>query len=737
MITHKKKEETTLVDAIETLSNIADLQFDREVGIVQPHDLVINNKKFAYRTLHWLHEEKANETIEMVKETFKDILRYLTDFYTEKYAEMNHPQYVEGLKTIMVLVGEAGRKLDKYISLFYSQEHNMKELKEYKLLQEFYLKHIAKKIDEGKISQWILTLAQKRIARGVGTKGKRPLLTKHVYIDLEGVKKDNEYELFFLRKEDGTRFFSPQLIRNIELVSDFGNFLRKENEDDPLRDIANWQDEVASANAENIRRSMRNHIEKFYKTMGPSETKENRLVDLMNKAMIALMMADHVTEAHKGVKKNWGYFRDFQLFLRRSLQSTEYQKFMVHINQPAKQMNLVISLIHFICLALYTQLYGYHEISNRIHELIHKATEGLSHDHKEAFKDTDKLWAKLSGNYAAVSKLLKTHASGPLNKILTVLEEGECHEFDPILQGNLPSRLYSLYCQDNRVLFARWPSPTYQEFIHKAAMNEEFKAFLYGCSHEHIIKKVLLFNFQDRTTWREQARCKIIEDIPNYDSFSKHIEVATLDRDTEFYHQLGSYAQNNHADVFIKNLKEQVGSEDEGYLFPAAVKKELKNFIPEVIKVIHHLFFSNKNILLRENRLNFIEIFSLFLQLKMIDSLEPDIVGFSCKDGLDTTSAVAAELFVFLKLLNQEHLSENDQHHLDFLLYGPCLITRERLMTPDKFNRFVSVIKAIESARDQIGKEHFGKLIQEALSSFYKAPLLKGKIAVEDNKDIF
>jgi hypothetical protein len=744
MTNNRKKDEMslTLVDAIETLSNIADLQYDGEIGISQLHDLVLNDKELSYRTVHWFREEGADATVNMVKETFRVILNYLKDFYKRKYPQITKNKSVENLKTIMVLVGEAARKLDQYASLFkkQSQGHSVSDLKEYKELQEFYLSHVAKKIDEGTISKWILALSRKGAPdKSTSLKGKRPIFTKHVFIDLESVKKDSEYELFFMKKEDGSRFFSPRLIRNIKLVSDFGSFLGKEKEGDPLQEVRDWQDEAACANAKDIMRSMRSQIEKYYKTVAPSEAREHELIDFVNKALIALMMAVHpVHDAYGGFKNCWNYFHDFQVFLRRALQSTEYQKLMAYSTNPSsKQMNYATHLIHFICLAIYTQLNGYQTLSGKIHELIHKATENLSSDHKEAFKDENQLWVKLAGNYAAVSKLLKIHASGPLNKILTMLEEGECHEFDPVLQENLPSQLFSLYFQGNRVQFARWPAPAYQEFIHKAVVNDEFKAFLQGCAHEHIINKVLLFNFQDRTIWKEQARSKILEDLPNHESFTRHIEVVTLDKDTEFYHQLGPYAKNNHADVFIKQLKAQIESEENGYAFPLSVRKELQKFIPETIEAVHRIFFSNKNILMRENRLDFIEIFYLFLQLKIIEYLKPDIVGFSCKDGLDTTCAAGAELFTLLKFLNQEHLSENDQDHLDLMLYGPCLITRERAMMPEKFNRMVNAIKAIESARDQIGKMAFAEMIQEIFGYFYKTPILKGKVVVQSSKDIF
>lgn len=743
MNTHDKKDgmTLTLVEAVETLSHIAELQFDREIGIAHQHDLILHDKPLTYHTIHWFHHQGADVTVSIVKETFRVILNYLQNFYKNNYSHISDTQTVEGIKTIMVLVGEAAKKLDKYTTLFYkTRGQSVTDLKEYKQLQELYLNRIAKKIDEGTIGKWILALARKNAtSKGAQLGGAKSRHTKHVFMDLESVKKDTEYELFFLRKEDGTRFFSPRLIRNIKLVSNFGSYIGEEKEENPLLSVEEWQDKAALTCAKNMIRATRGYIEKFYKVA--MQSKDRELSEILNKALIALMMAGnerHLSQRPES-KSCRRYFHDFQVFLRCCLRSSDYQRLMAYppdkSNKPA---HAVLNLIHFINMALYTQLTGYQEFLNVIHQLIHQATEKLSADHKEAAKSAKQLWIKLAGDYAAMTKLFKRHTSGPLNKILALLEEGDCHQFDPILQDNLPSQLYTLYVQENRFQFARWPSPTYQEFIHKAVVNEEFKAFLHACAHEHIVNKVLIFNFQDRITWKEHFRCMAIEDLPNHESFTKHIEVVSLAKDTEFYYQLAPYNHENHADAFIRNFKEQFGDENCGFLIPKELKKELmQHFIPEALEAIHRIFFSGKNILLREHRLDFIEIFYLFLQLKIIECLKPDMIGFSCKDGLDIASTAGAELFAFLKLLNQERLSENDLEHLDLMLYGPCLISRERLMIPDRFNRMLNSIKRIEQVREQFGQTGFIKIIQEAFGRLYKTPIIKGKVVVQSNKDVF
>ncbi len=741
MADHEKKEAGTLtiVEAVETLSNIADLAYEGNIGIAQQHDVVVQDNPLSYRTVHWLHRDDSDITIDMVKDIFKVILSYLRNFYKDDYSQIKDAHTVEGIKTIMVLVGEAAKKLDKYTHLFQdARTKSVTELKEYKKLQEFYLSRIDRKIDEGTLGKWIMALSQKT---GID-KAKKPSLigrkgnqSKHIFVDLESVKKDTEYELFFLRKEDGSRFFSPRLIRNIKLISDFGDFFGEEKREDPLLNAGLWQDRVANLCAKNMIRATHRYIERFYREA--INAKDRELVEKLNKSLMALMLAanPHNLSHNLPLKNCRDYFHDFQLFLRACLHTSDYQHLIAYPPPKANKLAwCLLNTMHVICMALYTQLSSVHDLFSMIHGLIQKAHQ--EQNSGEGSKETNFLSAQLEGDYKSLNKMLKLHPNGPLNKILNSLETGNYSAFDPLIQENLPSQLFTLYAQESKYLFARWPSPTHQEFIHKAVVTDEFKGFLRGCLHEHTLQKCLIFNLQDRSTWKDHVRCTAIEELANNETFDRHVEVVTLAKDSEFYHQLAPYNQENHANVFMQVFKEQLADENCGFLFPESIKKPLMNhFVDEAMHAVHRIFFSGKNVLSREQRMNFIEIFYLFLELKIVDLLKPDVIGFCCKDGIDVGVATSAELFVFLKFLNQERLSEMDREHLDLMLYGNSLLFRERTMLPERFNRMVSTLATIESAREHFGQANFVKIINEAFGRFYKTPILHGKVIVQNHID--
>lgn len=723
----------SIVEAVETLSSIADLEFDREVGIAQKHEAVLGNEKIAYKTVHWLHRDDASSTVNLVRETFRVILHYLKQFYKKDYGHVTDQKTIDGIKTIMVLVGEAAKKLDNYTKIFH-QKQRVTDFKEYKQLQEFYRTKIARQLDEDVLSKWVLGLALAKTAHdpaliAVSKKTDRIGDTKHVFVDLETVKKDTEYELFFIRKEDGSRFFSPRLLRNIKLVCDFGSYFGERKELDPLEHVKEWMDRVLHGCGKELLKALGPRLDRFFRET--RKAKEHDLIEALNKALLALLMSSHANNLlrHNPTKSCTEYFEDFQGFLRDAMQTRTYQKWIAY---PPKESNQaafeLIDIIQTLCRSLYSNLHGLEDVKGVVQGLIQQASSLHSRDHVGESKGLDKIWKGITEDYAAMAKLLKHHPNGPLLKVMEILDENSLHVFDSIRQHNLPNHLYDLYVSDHRFAFLRIPAPIFQEFINKASVTEEFKAFMRACSEGAIDRKHLLINLQDRTSWREHIRSKSLEDLQDQPSMNA-LAVVTLATDTDFYQQLTPYHQVHHAHEFMAQFKELLLDENAGYFFPASInRKELAKFITDAFKAIHRLFFSSKNVLSRESRLDFIEIFYMLLQLKIIEWLQPDSISLTCKDSIDSGEASSAELFAFIKLINAQKWSDADKEQLNFMIYAPALLIRERVMISERFNRMISALKAVENAKDEIGPVDFPRLVQENLSGLFSTPILQAQI---------
>lgn len=728
-MTNREKSENihpTVTEAVETLSSIAEMDFDREIAlatneieeIILPLDTA---PEVPLKTIQWLYEQPPEDRIEIIKEVFKVILNYLKSFYKKQFRYLPNQKDSEGVKAIMVLVGEAAKKLDKHKEFFENCKlKTITELSEYKKLQEFYLSRIARKIDEGTLSKWILGLSRRLIE----TQEKIPSIatTKHVFVDLDSVKKDIEYELFFIRKEDGSRFFSPQIIRNIKLVCDFGERLSEIELDDPLENVKLWRNWIVSQCAKDILHASQPEIRKYYQETANIEEEDFR--KCLGKAVMALMLCSnpHNDGRDPLLKSNLDYFVDFQEFIRKALQTRDYQKLIAYPTKMTKQSQCLVNLLHSLCQSYFIAINGYRvllpNILNKLQEARKEAKGNKNH------KQGNELSELLSQDYHLLSKLMKRHASGPLVKVLDILEEGNYHAFDPFILGNIPNQLFSLEAFGRNIPIIRMPCPIHQEFIHKASITEEFKAFLRSFGKE---KKFLYINFQDRTSWKDHSRCTALEDLQKHLDFSNQLIVVTMTKETEFYHQEAPYNKENQASNFIKAFKKQLEDESCGYYFPDAIRKKLfPHFINKLLNQIHHTFFKGRNVLPLERRKDFIEIAYLFIELKIIEIVQPNALTLSCKDGVDQSPVSNALMYVFLNWI-QNKWNAQDQEKLDLMLFSPAIVIRERILLNDKFDRFISVLKEIELIRNEQGNEKFSKLILDAFSPLYETDILESE----------
>ncbi|PJD94708.1 MAG: hypothetical protein CK425_10720 [Parachlamydia sp.] len=720
----------SIIEAVEALSHIADLEIDKGIGITQQHDLVFQNLPISYRTVHWLHPDNAETTISLVKDIFKVVLNYLHNFYKTQYRYITDENAVEEIKSIMVLVGEAAKKLDKYTSIFNRKvKSSVTDTKEYKELEDFYLTHIARKIDSGVLGKWILGIAKKHLLKETKPAGDKQLekKAKYIFVDLESVKKDTEYELFFLRKEDGSRFFNSRLIRNVKLLCDFGGFFGESSENDLLADMRFHYDLHVHGAARNILRVFGSRIDQFYKEC--RDQPHNELINSLQKAFMALMICGHDGHLLRNspTKSCIGYFQDFQGYLQEALQTREYQKLVAYPEEADATGSLLLETTQFLCKALYVQIKSLQGFMSSLKNLIREARELHL---KDPTNHIDLLWKRLASDHAALTKIFKTHKHGPLIQVLESLESDGAHEFDPFHQGNIPDQLYTLFLQNTRCTNIRFPTPTHQELINKASIGEEFKAFLrsYKQAENELLPQRghLLFNLQDKTSWKEHARASVIEDLQKHSDFSSVLTVVTLPKDTEFYHQLAPYHHDNHASAFLAHFKEHLQDASTGYYFPEALHEKLfSGFTDQLLETIHRLFFSNKNVLSRESRLDFIEIFHLFLELKILDILKPQTFSFTCKDGLDSGAAENAKLFALMKLLTEPQLTEAEYDYLNLLMHGPVILIRERHLLFERFSRLNSVIRLVETLKSELGHENFVQIMRQAFGPFFDSPILE------------
>lgn len=725
---NKEKIKTlSLIEAVETLSNIADLKLDKEAAVTEKHALLFDDQKIAYRTIHWLKDSEKNKTLKMIKEIFRVILSHLKNAWEAQFLLVTPTDKIESIKTIMILVGEAAKKLDRYTELFNSaQEKSVTELKEYIELKRFYRSKVAHVVDTGTLSKWLFGLAKGFIGKqAVKLKGKEASLAHHVFIDLEQIKKDTAYELLFIRKEDGSRFFNPRLIRNMKLVIDFGGALQGFDED-RIQHLRNWMDRIAHGASRSILKSMGSRLDHFYKEVSKHRTKN--LPGLLSSAIMALFLASSPENLQTRIKVKTclDYLLDFETYLHEALSSPEYQKMVAYPPKGNNHLATVLyDTVHALSRAFFIHFDGYHEISPVLSDLIAEARLLSKHLQKDRESSLNKA---LEIDHEYFRRLVRSGAHGPMIRNIEMLEDWES-QYAPLLQKNWPAQLFSLYVKNKRILCLKLASPTSQEYIHKAHVLEEFLAFLRASTKDSVPKLHLLFNLQDRTSWKEIARCKSLEALPENDLYKKHFAIATFAFDTDFYHQLPPYDQDKQSAIFKQHFVEQLQDENTGFLFLGKVKKVLtEKFCGDLLDAVHKVFYHGKNSLTRQERLDFIGIAYMMLYFKCIEVIEPDSISFTCKDSVDIGMSQTGLIYSFIKLLREPSLTAEEMAELHYILFAPGLLIRERAMLQERFFRMSSTIRAIEEARGGYGLEGFSRVIEEGFGRLIDLSVVEGQI---------
>jgi hypothetical protein len=705
-----KVQLLTINEAIDNLSTIAEMDFNANtlLGVVDQVRFVLSDQDYTMGAIQWLAPENASEILQVMQVTFRCLSQYLSDLYENPQTDWEDLKGKKSLQEMMELAGESASVLDRYLSLFPEVKERTQDLAEYKDLRAYFLERIVPKFEGGVegSQEWAREWVENEEALNFD-------LERRGLKDFETVRRDREYELFYVRDENDRPFFTPELLRNIKLVCDFDASVGEELIEDPLLKIQEFQDRDHHAAALQMLHLVSPYMREFYKNR--IDHREHELAALLNKALMALMLASN--EKHllaKTSNKNCLlYFGDFQTFLREALLCPEYQRILAYeeteMTPSAKAM---LNLTHHLCKAFYLRVCGIQEeMTGFIYHLIHKGKERKA----KKTRESESVLGKIVENDDAMRFFLRFFPNGAIFKDLDVIRSKEVIGFDPVLHGNDPFRLYSAHVSGRLVQIIKIPSPTRQEIITKAQMCPEFLGFLRADVREKHPKKHLMIQLQDKTSWKEFARVKVLEDMQKDAEWKGNLMVLTMTKDTDFYFQNGEYLTLEKADEFIENFYQQIVSAECGFTLPPFLHTEAnQKKIRELLFWVHENFFENRAVLHRKDRLDFIEVFYHFFLLKLIKEIKPDTISFTCKDAVDVGGCMSASFYAFIKLMTQQVLIKQDEDLLSFLFYASALLVRERAVDPQRLHRLISALAAME-----VGLKRRGKQIVKEIASLY------------------
>ncbi len=715
----KGKAEISVMEAVDNLSHMAEVDVTVPEESEKPLELTEEQLTERMHLLSWHGPEYHQYNQERIRETYRAILKYLKDLFEKEKGQLREEETQRGVQAMILLAGEAAQKIDNYTDIFKKEGESVTELKEYKELQQYYLTKIAQRFQKTTETEekW-----QKEWGAGVGEDALG--VQKGGLKNLESVRRDKDYELFLIRNEEGHPFFNRSLMQHLQLIGQFDFMLRDVTRENPFLRIPMILDKEAQAAAKEVLHLSSAYVEEYYKEA--LKYKHNAFVVQINKALMALMLAANPRNLMQTAAGKYclDYYSDFHTYLRSALQSKEYLRFVANPPPLSEQFqHSLVNLTHLLSASFFLRSLSKKEMIAFIRMLIEKG--GKDSKEEKPTSSPLSLWNILLDQDDNIRHLLKQYPNGPLMMTLRLFsQDKQLSGFDPFAEQNYPGLIYTISVDDFHISCLKLPSPTLQQKIASAQPTQEFLAFLRAIGSKKRNQRHLLINLQDRTSSHELPRCTALEEMQKLSEFSGALTVATLAKNGDFYLQTGEYLELNDAKDFKKQFKEQIASAEQcGFYFPPEIdQKMLLKFADEALDIVHKVFFGGKGTLIHKNRLDFIEIFYLLFILKLVEEGKPDILSFTCKDAIDTGAAASAELFAFLRMMNNASVwSKEEKDFLLWMLYSPALSLRERAIDAQRLNRMVSALSCVNAEL-----EAHAKATVDACSKLYKLPFFKG-----------
>lgn len=725
----KKKEDLesqtdlTILEAVENLTNIAEMDGGERIGLIEDHLIVHDqdeeDEELSLEAINWLEEKSQHKTEAVVESTFKAVLNYVEDFHKKEIHRFYEEKNQEGIKKMMLLVGKASDKLKSFTHLFSGEsKEGVEGIREYKQLTNFYKERIAIEEDD-KVSLIDLSRKDRQIElvrHPLEEEDENFLKAKQFILDIEKIKTDDSYELLFIQRDDGTRFYNQDFYKNLKLACNFGDFASKHVERDPLEGLVCWFDQSLHKSAQKILLLLQPHLKLFYQEA--MKYKEMEIVSSINKAVMALMMASNPKNKLElePQKPSGEYFLDFQRYLRESLESFEYHK-LKSFPPPSSNvfLNNMMDIIHLLSWSLFFHHLDVKSLSVVLDDIVEEGKVSSRKKGKSKAKKQS-LWSDLEEMYLHISRYLMAFPIGPLFKTLNAIQDGNVDGFDTLMMKNIPLEWLAIQMNGKKISLLKLPTPTNQEIISKVRVDEEFVGLLDALKETKIDKKHLIINLQNRTNWQESPRARLLEKLPKTAEHCETVDVVTLCKDSDFYYQRGAYEKMESIGHFFKQIIFQMHSEETGFYFPGWVEEKIfSGFIEKLISQIHKFFFDSKSKLDVKERQDFIEIVYQFLTLKLLESVDPTSFSFTCKDGVDVGAVSMCQLFSFIKAIQGEEINQEEQAKMNMLLFAFPLIYRQRCVQADRFNRMIQCQRRIERGIEK----HTKTKVQERMKDYF------------------
>jgi hypothetical protein len=688
----KKTKKISPKEAIELLSFFEeyDINDPYRIGIVEDKHLVSKDEDFPENKVSWITSANLADLSALTAHCFASILSYFKQLLDDDQTDWNSDKVQKGVASIFEIAGNAKLRLKSLFESHPDKDQLIETIqKEYEALEVFFTARLAEKIqrDGKRIDKWDKSWDS---------------ADDSLMLDLDGaglshfdaIMHDRAYELFYLKDSSGKPFFNKELLREVKLFRDFDPSFDLSSEPDPFLPLKEIEEKDMNGCAMQILQICHERLQELFHAR--IRKKESECIRMLHYAIYALMLCANTKNltGRGQAKTSRGYFQDFLYFFEKATSSNDYMKWEAYppSKTDTKEM-IVLQTIHDLAFAFFTRKAAMRkEMDGFAQRLIRRGDEIRKLEDKKITKKEGA--SKLHQQMDALSFFLSYFPSGPVVKIVDLLMDPESELFfSPIRQGNLPFHLFSCDIEGRQYQLLRLPSPVMQKEINKASVIGEFFAFLRSLKERK--KNLLLVQYEDKNSWREEARAKIVESVAREAEFNSFFTVITLPKSGMFYHQIDAYAEVSDADAFIQQFCDLMQTPKISGIHFSSFQEEIDAMIKPAAEKIHAKYFQNKKTLSREERKSFIDLTYCEIIRFLAKEAKADYIAFTSKDAID---AGLCDGTLFYIMCEKENNIPTEQSYgaARWALFSPALLYRERMPHPDMIYRITVAMDKIE-----------------------------------------
>jgi hypothetical protein len=604
---------------------------------------------------------------ERIKKSFDILSKYLNSLYSSKQMLLKDKDYLSSLKAVMVIAEEAYGKLDLVSKIFGESKDALGE-HEFSTLFDFYLKKVNYKVEHIVGEAFRHAELEQKMA-DTDLRGIR---------NLEVIRKDKEYELFFIKDEDGQNHFSKNLMRHAQLLGTFDELFLSFSGEDPFIKMKFVDDRLKQKRCLQIRTSIQPKVDYFIKES--YRYKKHPFIALSVQALMALFLSANPAFVLQNdpLKACFEFTNDLFLFLDALVDKPDFYKTEVRNN--LLQDKGIIGAQGFVK-AILSDLFFSKSDSSVMAEYLYVFVKKPDFQNFAPMSFFDHL---LSFDQALRAYLLN-FPSGPIMKALDFMKEDiKPQKFAP-MRAKLPENNFDFFVKNKEISIVHLPSPTIQKDILFAEIDPFFESLLSTIKDA----KSLLIDLEDPHDPYAKARLNAI-----FKDVSDTLEVVNIPRKGMFYEQTDVHAFIEDAEEF-KAYFAQLAFEKENLYGNCGLNAKK---LTKLVNFIHEVFFDKKQKLEMKDRLNFIELCNVLIGFDLMHEHDVDNVFIVCKDGIDHSNAYSLSLYAFASLINHDNLLTEKTFELFISsLMGPSLMLRDRLIFEDSLVRMCSMLTFVHS----------------------------------------